>query len=550
GVRRIVGYQHSSVTPRHLAFEQPDAGTASALPDQVITVGAVTAAWLGERAPALAGRVAIGASLRRARDIPAPAEHGLLVAISSSRDEALALLRVLLAAAPGLRLPVIVRSHPTIPAEDLFAGFAWPANVRLSRGTSLADDLAATTLVAYSSSTVALEGMLGGRLPVFVDIGDVPPADPLIGNCPAKLSTSSAAELVAAVALVQSLGAAQLEARRDAARRYAESYLREPDREAMAEIVEAIAGPPQRAPLRLSAVIPTKNRAEDLERAVASILAQSRPPDELLIVDQSAGEEPRRRVGALARRTGKPALVYVHDPSISGLVHAKQVAARKATGDIVCFLEDDEVLEPDYFHAIEQGFHAHPAMLGCSGLVTNLPPLPAGYVRLFHLFHRGIFRDARVGVHGHVRGADLALIPSDCLSGGLSCWRRAVLEAVPFDVANGFHMLEDIDFSTRAAARFGARFFINPNARLEHRMSPVNRDVLGARQRRKLREFVIFYKKRSAQPGAGLQLGWLLVGLVLEAATQCVRARSLSPLGGYFMGIADGARWKLRDEAA
>ena len=288
---------------------------------------------------------------------------------------------------------------------------------------------------------------------------------------------------------------------------------------------------------------------------MASIYAQTRLPEELLIVDQSPDAASRERVEALAaRHSGRLVLNYILDPSIRGLVHAKQVAAAKAAGDIVCFLEDDEVLEPGYLAAVEQGFHDQPVMLGCCGLVTNLPPLPAGYVRLFHLFHRGIFRDRRVGVHGHFErenaAAILPLIQSDYISGGLSCWRREVLAQVPFDVENDFHMLEDIDFSTRAAAEFGPRFFINPNARLEHRMSPVNREVLGPRQRRKLREYILFYRKRAARPGALWQLGWLLVGLGLEAAAQCFRARSLAPLGGLIAGIADGVRWKMRGKTS
>lgn len=240
-------------------------------------------------------------------------------------------------------------------------------------------------------------------------------------------------------------------------------------------------------------------------------------------------------------------LTYVLDPSIRGLVHAKQVAAGRAAGDLICFLEDDEVLEPDYLGEIERGFVDHPEMLGCCGAVTNLPPLPAGYAPLFHLFHRGPFRDPRVGVHGRpAAGGREALIPSDYLSGGLSCWRREVLQRIPFDVENGFHMLEDVDYSMRAAEAFGPRFFINPNARLEHRMSPVNREVLGPRERRKLREYVLFYRKHAARPAAGPAFAWLLAGLFLESLVQCLRARSLSPLVGYAWGLADGTRWELR----
>jgi len=299
----------------------------------------------------------------------------------------------------------------------------------------------------------------------------------------------------------------------------------------------------------ITAAIPTKNRPVDLEHAVASVCAQSRRPDELLVIDQSADETSRERVDRVVAATGAGLeLIYVRDPAIAGLVAAKKAAVARARGDIICFLEDDVVLERDYLRSIEGGFTRHPQMMGCCGVVTNLPPLPRGYVRMFHFFHRGIFRDSRVGVHGTARGLDLPLIPSNYLSGGLSAYRREVFDAVPFDLDNDFFMLEDIDFSTRAAQRFGERFFINANARLEHRMSPLNRAVLGTRQRRKLREFLVFYKKRRHVAGAGASLVLLLVGLLLEAGYQAVQARRLSPFAGYFLGLRDGLRWQLARE--
>lgn len=299
--------------------------------------------------------------------------------------------------------------------------------------------------------------------------------------------------------------------------------------------------------LTIAAAIPTRNRPDDLVAAVDSILAQRRVPDELIVVDQSPGDESRRRVEAMFAqgRGAAMRLTYIHDAAIAGLVPAKQVAAKLSDANVLCFLEDDVVLEPEYIEEIESGFSVCPEMLGCCGVVTNLPPLPLFYGAMFHLFHRGIFRDPRVGIHGRFEGGGHALIPSRALSGGLSAWRRDVFVAIPFDVANDFFMLEDIDFSTRAEARFGPRFFINPNARLAHNMSPLNRARMGERQRRKLREYLLFYKKRSATPGALLNLLWLLPGLLLEALLQALSCRSSAPLTGYFVGLRDGIRREL-----
>jgi len=295
----------------------------------------------------------------------------------------------------------------------------------------------------------------------------------------------------------------------------------------------------------ISAVIPTRNRPEDLERAVASVCAQSRPPDQLLIIDQSPDDASRRRITALLAASAPIEIDYVLDPTIAGLVAAKKYAVGRAKGDIVCFLEDDVVLEPDYLRNIEAGFIGEPTMIGSCGVVTDLPPLPPYYFALFHFFHRGIFRDPRVGVHGTTQGHGHALIPSNYVSGGLSAYRREVFDAVPFDVANGFFALEDIDFSTRVARRFGPHLYINPNARLEHRMSPANRAVLGPRQERKTREFVLFYKKHRGEGARVTHFILLAAGLFLEAVFQSLKARSAGPLRGYFRGLRQGARRKI-----
>lgn len=296
----------------------------------------------------------------------------------------------------------------------------------------------------------------------------------------------------------------------------------------------------------ISAIIPTRNRPQELAIAVESVLAQTRLPDELLVIDQSKDTEGRTRVENIVAGCRNPLrLIYVHDHSISGLVSAKAEGVRFAQGDIVCFLEDDVVLEPGYLSAIEAGFLAQTKMLGCCGIVTNPPQMARGYETAFHLFHRGIFRDPRVGVHGAASRPAGDLVASNCLSGGLSAYRREVFRQIPFDLQNDFFMLEDIDFSTRAAARFGERFFINPAARLEHRMSAVNRAKAGPRQRRKLREYLVFYKKRRHESYALLSVLWLLLGLWLEALRDAASVRRIGPLIGYVQGIQDGLRWQL-----
>lgn len=297
----------------------------------------------------------------------------------------------------------------------------------------------------------------------------------------------------------------------------------------------------------ISAVIPTKNRVSDLIKAVDSILNQSRLPDELLVIDQSVDTFGKSKIEEMvAFHQPRLSLKYIYNPKIKGLVDAKRVAVENASGDVICFLEDDVILEPNYISSMEAAFENEVTMMGCCGVVTNLPTLPSTYLAFFHLFHKGIFHDPRVGVHGYSHLTESTMIQSHYLSGGTSAYRKEVFKKIPFDLENGFFMLEDIDFSTRAAKEFGRdNFYINTAAKLAHMMSPVNRATLMPRYQRKLREFICFYKKNRDEKFAFFNLSWLIFGLILESMFASLQFRNIGPLWGTFKGISDGVKWQI-----
>ena len=114
----------------------------------------------------------------------------------------------------------------------------------------------------------------------------------------------------------------------------------------------------------ITAIIPTLNRPNDLYLAVCSILNQKRLPEELIIVDQSSNDKSRLRILPLMEKVFHIKLIYILDSNIRGLVEAKHVASERACGEIICFLEDDVILEQDYIEQIELGFIYNPKMVG------------------------------------------------------------------------------------------------------------------------------------------------------------------------------------------
>jgi hypothetical protein len=196
-----IGYQHSSLTPRHHAIlVRPSRELPDWVPDRIICCGEVTAKRLASAAAVYRGRLHVGAALRTSTTPPEGTGPAILVALSSSRHEARALFGIFAVAGRlGLRCPLIFRPHPTIPVVDLYEQWDWPVGTRFSIGRSLNQDLSESWCVAYSSATVSLEGMLHGRIPVYVDIGEILSGDPLDEGLVFKLTADSPENLVSSI---------------------------------------------------------------------------------------------------------------------------------------------------------------------------------------------------------------------------------------------------------------------------------------------------------------------------------------------------------------
>ncbi|MFF8189252.1 glycosyltransferase [Microbacterium sp. NPDC016588] len=106
-----------------------------------------------------------------------------------------------------------------------------------------------------------------------------------------------------------------------------------------------------RADAHVSVVIPTHNRAEFLPGAVGSVLAQTRMPREIIVCSDVHDEASRAAVAELGADAPIP-VRYEYDPQTSGGASASRNAgARLAEGDVLAFLDDDDLWEPGYLEA-------------------------------------------------------------------------------------------------------------------------------------------------------------------------------------------------------
>lgn len=106
--------------------------------------------------------------------------------------------------------------------------------------------------------------------------------------------------------------------------------------------------------MKISVVIPTYNSAPFIRITLDSVLAQTRPPDEILVLDDGSTDE----TVSILRSYG-PHIIF-HAQQNRGVAHARNVLCREARGDLVAFLDHDDIWHPRYLEVQQQRFLKNP----------------------------------------------------------------------------------------------------------------------------------------------------------------------------------------------
>jgi glucosyl-dolichyl phosphate glucuronosyltransferase len=282
---------------------------------------------------------------------------------------------------------------------------------------------------------------------------------------------------------------------------------------------------------KVSVIIPTKNRTEDLNGTLDGLLHQTRRPDEIVIVDQSSEPSPELMQFPIP-------LIYVYDPQISGLAVARNVGMERANGNIWLFLDDDVILEPQYVEGILAAYS--PEIAGVSGIITNysVPPLSR---RLFEAtFVKGPFHDDRQRVYWNAEQVRFkGPQPVRQFGGGVMSFRANVIGQLRCDPAlTGGSLAEDIDFCARLP--LGSKLVIAPNARLIHKRSETGRVV--AHWLDQHAQSSSYMRARNWNRGwrDDLAFAWLQVGYTVMATIGALKRVSLEPFKAWKTGAARG----------
>ncbi len=214
-------------------------------------------------------------------------------------------------------------------------------------------------------------------------------------------------------------------------------------------------------PLRVSVIIPNWNGAHHLPECIDSLLAQTYPQVEIIVVDNASTDNSLSLLGTY------PQVTVLPQERNLGFTGACNIGLRASEGDIMVLLNNDTAVDTVWIKAIVTAFERYPDV----GLVASKMLLydrrntfhTAGdYVTLNGLAHnRGVWqRDT--GQYDHK-----AYIFSAC--GGSAAYRRTMLDVVGLLDDDFFFSFEDVDLAWRACL-MGWRCLYVPQAIVYHKL--------------------------------------------------------------------------------
>lgn len=214
----------------------------------------------------------------------------------------------------------------------------------------------------------------------------------------------------------------------------------------------------------VSVVIPTRNRASLLRQTIRSVLDQTWPETEVIVVDEASEDNTQ----AVLDEFGANIDILQHEIP-KGPSFARNVGVANSSGEYVIFLDDDDLLHPRHVEELVQFSKELPLdQIAASGWrrfrVSESGVEVGPVVRPPETWERP---EAICAMFGHEPG---------CLVWGPSVlWPRSVVEGIPWDqdlFTNG-----DIDFYARVLER--GYTFVGTNAGMAYYRSHQGVSVSG-----------------------------------------------------------------------
>lgn len=246
--------------------------------------------------------------------------------------------------------------------------------------------------------------------------------------------------------------------------------------------------------MKLSLIICTYKRAVALFDLLQSVRLQTFYPNEIIIVDGSPDEDTQN---LNLEDVFQNLNYYKVQPIERGLTKQRNFGISMVSNDIdiVAFLDDDTVLEKDYFEEIIKTYSQYPNALGVGGYINNETKwefIGNNYISKSNEFYfdgwkrkdgsRFVIRK-KLNLDSNTQpgflpefshGRSIGFLPPsnktyevEQLMGGVSSFRKEVFEKFQFSTYfEGYGLYEDADFTLRLSKT--GKLYVNTAAQLGH----------------------------------------------------------------------------------
>ena len=253
--------------------------------------------------------------------------------------------------------------------------------------------------------------------------------------------------------------------------------------------------------IKIALIIATKDRPVELLNLLSSLEAQSRPPDQVIIVDGS-----RMPADQIIQGFGTLRTTYLTlSPPSAARQRNAGIVRTDSDVDLVGFLDDDVVLEAGALEAMLSFWEKAPNNLaGAAFNHLNHPHVDMTRLQASKCSERlglygrrkgGVFPSGFQSMIGYVEHtAYTQWLPSTAV-----VWRKEVIRVHRFDEwYSGYSYLEDLDFSYRVGKAFGLA--VAPEALYRHNPASSDRGsgrIFGKREVLNRIHFVRKYQELS-----------------------------------------------------
>lgn len=219
--------------------------------------------------------------------------------------------------------------------------------------------------------------------------------------------------------------------------------------------------------LSTTVLIPTYRRAEPLANCVASILANSFLPCEILVVGREGDEELERAIVVLQEASRSGVLIRATWVGTPGHIPPIETGVRVALGELVAIVDDDVVATPEWLSSLVPHFSdSTVGVVGGRVLVPGAPlPKTKGNPGCVSWYGK------HWGNLGSVDGSGALEVNS--VMEGNCIWRRDLLASLQFDPILNFDdaAMYGLDLCLQAHEK-GFRVLYEPRALVYHHVAP------------------------------------------------------------------------------